>query len=79
MGEGENFLKRVMAGDAYAKTVERLEPDITPVDHDGAMASIAISLKRIADALEEANTLTNMYRVQPAGTDDDHTGGGLFG
>jgi hypothetical protein len=29
-----------------------MEPDIAMVDHDAAMASIAISLKRIADVLE---------------------------
>lgn len=38
--------------DAYQKTVDRLEPDVTPVDADPARASIAISLKRIADVLE---------------------------
>lgn len=38
--------------DAYLETVKRMEPDITPVDQDGAAASIAISLKRIADSLE---------------------------
>ena len=37
---------------AYIQTVDRLEPDIHPVDRDGALASIAISLKRIADAFE---------------------------
>ena len=38
--------------DAYLDTVKRLEPDIHPIDRDGALASIAISLKRIADSLE---------------------------
>ena len=37
---------------AYIDTIERLEPDITPIDMTAAAASIAISLKRIADALE---------------------------
>ncbi len=41
-----------MERDDYLDTVDRMEPDVTPVDRDGAMASIAISLKRIADALE---------------------------
>lgn len=37
--------------DAYLRTVERLEPDISMIDRDAALASIAISLKRIADVL----------------------------
>lgn len=45
--------ERLEAGvDAYLKTIERLEPDITLIDKDAALASIAISLKRIADVLE---------------------------
>lgn len=39
--------------DAYLKTVERLEPEITPIDTPAALASIAISLRRIADLLEK--------------------------
>lgn len=38
---------------AYLTTVDKLEPDIHPVDQDGALTSIAISMKRIADALEK--------------------------
>ena len=38
--------------DAYTNTVNRLEPDITPVDLTSAAASIAISLKRLADAFD---------------------------
>lgn len=38
--------------DAYLDTIKRLEPDIAMFDHDAGIASIAISLKRIADALE---------------------------
>ena len=37
---------------AYLDTVRRLEPEIAMVDRDAALASIAISLKRIADSLE---------------------------
>lgn len=37
---------------AYLKTVKRLEPEITPIDLPAAAASIAISLRRIADSLE---------------------------
>ncbi len=38
---------------AYLDTIDRLEPDIAMIDHDAGIASIAISLKRIADALEK--------------------------
>ncbi len=40
-------------GDAYLDTVARMEPEIAMVDTGGAAASIAISLKRIADSLEK--------------------------
>lgn len=36
----------------YLNTVDRIEPEVVPLDRDGALASIAISLKRIADSLE---------------------------
>ena len=48
--EGEAAGRRV---DAYLDTIVRLEPDITMIDRDGALASIAISLKRIADSLDQ--------------------------
>ena len=38
--------------DAYLATVKRLEPNIAIVDCDASLASIAVSLRRIADALE---------------------------
>ncbi len=37
--------------DAYGNTVNRIEPEIHPLDNGGALASIAVSLKRIADSL----------------------------
>lgn len=37
--------------DAYMDTVSRIEPDIAMLDTGAALASIAISLRRIADAL----------------------------
>jgi hypothetical protein len=37
----------------YQGTIVRLEPSITPIDTAAALASISISLKRIADALSE--------------------------
>ena len=41
--------------DAYLDTISRTEPDIAMIDTGAALASIAISLKRIADALDAAN------------------------
>lgn len=43
--------------DAYLNTIDRLEPDIAMIDHDAAMASIAISLKRIADVICAASVI----------------------
>jgi hypothetical protein len=39
--------------DAYRNTIERLEPDIAMVDREAALASIAISLRRLADIQHE--------------------------
>lgn len=39
----------------YNATINRMEPGIAPVDYALSMASIAMSLKRIADALEKIN------------------------
>ncbi len=46
--------QRARAGvvNAYLATIDRMEPNITPVDLPAAAASIAISLKRIADAAD---------------------------
>lgn len=41
--------------DSYLDTIRRMEPEIAMVDRDAALASIAISLKRIADALAGVN------------------------
>ena len=38
---------------AYLKTISRLEPEITAIDASTFYATAAISLKRIADLLEE--------------------------
>ena len=48
--EGEAAGRRV---DAYLDTIGRIEPDIAMIDRDAALASIAISLKRIADVLNQ--------------------------
>lgn len=39
----------------YAETLDRMEPDIASVDLTAAAASIAISLKRIADSMAMIN------------------------
>ena len=38
--------------DAYLNTLSRMEEDISLVDRDAALASIAISMKRAADSLQ---------------------------
>ena len=38
--------------DDYLKTIDRLEPEIAAIDAGGGWASIAISLRRIADTLD---------------------------
>lgn len=47
--------------DAYMDTIRRMEPDIAAVDVTGALPSIAISLKRIADAHDEMLELMRHY------------------
>jgi hypothetical protein len=37
---------------AYLETIERLEPNISPIDASAFYGSVAISLKRIADLFE---------------------------
>lgn len=37
--------------DVYPETIDRMEPNIAMVDTGAALASISISLRRIADAL----------------------------
>jgi 23S rRNA A2030 N6-methylase RlmJ len=47
--------------DAYLNTISRLEPNIAMIDTGAGVASIAISLKRIADSL---SYLENMAREE---------------
>jgi hypothetical protein len=42
--------------DSYKETIDRMEPDICFIDTAAGWASIAISLKRIADSLERLST-----------------------
>lgn len=49
-------------GNAYLDTLARLEPDIAVIDYGAGLASMAISLKRIADSLEKiASAEPNAY------------------
>ncbi len=48
--------------DAYLDTVSRIEPDIAMLDQGAALASIAISMKRVADTLEDLNKPTEHGR-----------------
>lgn len=52
---------------AYIETVGRMEPDIAMVDRDAALASIAISLRRIADALNSPNAYGEVGSAAVAG------------
>lgn len=47
---------------AYQKTIERFEPDIAMTDQNAALTSIAISMKRIADALEKVDAPSEQGR-----------------
>lgn len=38
--------------DSYLNTISRLEPELAAIDTGPALASIAISLRRIADVVE---------------------------
>ncbi len=49
--------------DAYLDTVARLEPSIAMIDRDAALASIAISLRRIADTLDRASGYVDFKRA----------------
>lgn len=53
---------------AYLETVARLEPDITPIDAAAFYASAAVSLKRIADALEK---IANRKQLATLGADGE--------
>lgn len=57
----------VDSADVYLATIDRMEPELSYVDRDAALPSIAISLKRIADALDR------LQRPAPAETGDDAT------
>lgn len=48
-----NPMPDMAEANAYLDMIARLEPDLTAMDGTPALASAAISLKRIADTLEE--------------------------
>lgn len=54
-------------GDAYMNTVDRLEPDIHPIDASAFYASAAISLRRIADNSDKLITHTRIVALIAAG------------
>lgn len=56
--------------DAYIDTISKLEPDIAPIDIGAAAASIAISLKRIADALDGTSAGVNISESLCGGRPD---------
>ena len=41
------------SNEAYLNTIASIEPDVSPIDAVAFYASAAISLRRIADALEK--------------------------
>lgn len=49
--------------DAYQDTVRRMEPDVAHVDLTGAAGSIAISLRRIADAVTSGSLDWDIVRA----------------
>ena len=49
--------------DAYLEMLGRLEPDIVMVDQDATLVSIAVSLKRIADAVENNSLGDAIYNA----------------
>ena len=50
---------------AYLDTLNRMEPDIHPVDASAFYASAAISLRRIADSLERLSDLDRQLICVP--------------
>lgn len=59
---------------AYLDTLDRIEPDVHPLDRDGALASIAISQKRQADALERIALALEKPRVIINNLEDIYSG-----
>lgn len=54
--------------DAYLATIARFEPDIAMTDQDASLTSIAISLRRIADALNSPNEYGEVGSAALAGS-----------
>ncbi len=49
--------------EAYLATLARMEPDIAMVDRDAALASIAISMRRIADKLDVLGSSPGLFKL----------------
>lgn len=54
--------KEKEAVDAYMATIDRMEPNVAPIDASAFYASAAISLKRIADLLELSMKMSSVSR-----------------
>lgn len=60
------------ATEVYQETINRLEPELHVIDEGAGWASIAISLKRIADTLDRIEAVvcnpivTNIEHLGPA-------------
>ena len=61
------------SAEAYLATVERIEPDVAPIDAAAFYASAAISLRRIADAAEAiaGAVVVVVARMQEEADDED--------
>lgn len=57
----------------YLATLNRLEPGIAPVDYALSLASIAMSLKRIADCMERNELVTNANMNMVASAINNHS------
>ena len=55
--------------EAYIETVDRLEPNIHPIDPAAGWGSVAISMKRIADAMQSAMAIPTAHLGKPPDLD----------
>lgn len=59
-----NMAEKKDCVDVYLATIARIEPEITSIDRDAFYASAAISLKRIADSLEQIAKMSSTPQVR---------------
>ena len=48
---------------AYLETINRIEPDVAPLDQDGVLTSIAISLRNISLTLDAICKHMHMHGI----------------